>query len=85
VREPRNAARLVKQMDKGLWFCYSHCLSSSDSCLPILPVVKLHSLNEAKGKAIAEQINKAGGKAISVNGDVTDPAFPDRLVEETIK
>ncbi|KAK3827970.1 MAG: hypothetical protein J3Q66DRAFT_291726 [Benniella sp.] len=47
--------------------------------------VVVSDLDDAKGKAMAEQINKAGGKAISINGDVTDPAFPDRLVEETVK
>lgn len=38
-----------------------------------------------KGKAIAAQITQSGGKAIAVSGDVTDPAFPDRLIGETIK
>jgi 3-oxoacyl-[acyl-carrier protein] reductase len=38
-----------------------------------------------KGKAIAQQIIQAGGKAIAVSGDVTDLAFPDRLINETIK
>ncbi|GJJ74075.1 3-oxoacyl-[acyl-carrier protein] reductase [Entomortierella parvispora] len=47
--------------------------------------VVVSDLDDVKGKAIAEQINKAGGKAIAVSGDVTDPAFPDRLISETIK
>lgn len=47
--------------------------------------VVVSDLDDSKGKAIADQINKAGGKAISVNGDVTDPAFPERLIEETVK
>ncbi|KAI1308947.1 hypothetical protein EDD11_004156 [Mortierella claussenii] len=47
--------------------------------------VVVSDLDEAKGKAIAQQINNAGGKAIAVSGDVTDPAFSDRLIEETVK
>ncbi|KAG0313662.1 Methionine aminopeptidase 1 [Dissophora globulifera] len=47
--------------------------------------VVVSDLDEIKGKSIADQINKSGGKAISINGDVTDPAFPERLIEETVK
>ncbi|KAG0048627.1 Methionine aminopeptidase 1 [Gryganskiella cystojenkinii] len=47
--------------------------------------VVVSDLDEAKGKAVAEQIIKAGGKAIAVSGDVTDPAFPERVIGETIK
>ncbi|KAF9577973.1 Methionine aminopeptidase 1 [Lunasporangiospora selenospora] len=47
--------------------------------------VVVSDLDDVKGKAVAEEINKAGGKAIAVNGDVTDPTFPDRLIEETVK
>lgn len=34
---------------------------------------------------MAADINAAGGRAISVPGNVMDPAFPERLVEETVK
>ncbi|KAF9951383.1 hypothetical protein BGZ70_001011 [Mortierella alpina] len=47
--------------------------------------VVVSDLDDNKGKAIATQINQSGGKAIAVSGDVTDPAFPDRLIDETIK
>jgi 3-oxoacyl-[acyl-carrier protein] reductase len=40
---------------------------------------------EAKSKAVAEEIRKAGGQAISVSGDVTDPAFPEKLIGEAIR
>lgn len=47
--------------------------------------VALGSIDAVKGKAIVAQITQSGGKAIAVSGDVTDPAFPDRLIGETIK
>ncbi|KAF9422653.1 hypothetical protein BGZ94_008507 [Podila epigama] len=47
--------------------------------------VVVSDLDDVKGKAIVAQITQAGGKAIAVSGDVTDPAFPDRLIGETIK
>ncbi|KAI8594271.1 hypothetical protein EDD21DRAFT_99493 [Dissophora ornata] len=47
--------------------------------------VVVSDLDKTKGMAIAEQIITSGGKAISVSGDVTDPTFPERLIEETIE
>ncbi|KAK3833098.1 MAG: hypothetical protein JOS17DRAFT_741511 [Linnemannia elongata] len=47
--------------------------------------VVVSDLDDVKGKAIAQQIIQEGGKAIAVSGDVTDLAFPDRLINETIK
>ncbi|KAF8976093.1 hypothetical protein BGZ46_008581 [Entomortierella lignicola] len=47
--------------------------------------VVVSDLDDAKGQAIAKQIRESGGKAIAVSGDVTDLAFPDRLIGETIK
>ncbi|KAG0036955.1 Methionine aminopeptidase 1 [Podila clonocystis] len=47
--------------------------------------VVVSDLDDVKGKAIVAQITQSGGKAIAVSGDVTDPAFPDRLIGETIK
>lgn len=39
----------------------------------------------AKSDQVAADINAAGGKAISISGDILDPAFPERLIEETVK
>lgn len=39
----------------------------------------------AKAEQVAADINAAGGKAIAISGDILDPAFPERLVEETVK
>ncbi|KAF9208215.1 Methionine aminopeptidase 1 [Podila verticillata] len=47
--------------------------------------VVVSDLDDVKGKAIVAQITQSGGKAIAVSGGVTDPAFPDRLIGETIK
>ncbi|KAF9112122.1 hypothetical protein BGX27_003935 [Mortierella sp. AM989] len=47
--------------------------------------VVVSDLDDAKGQAIAKQINETGGKAIVVSGDVTDLSFPERLIGETIK
>lgn len=38
-----------------------------------------------KAKQVAADINAAGGKAIAVPGNVMDPEFAERLVEETVK
>lgn len=42
-------------------------------------------LHIAKSDQVAADINAAGGRAISVPGNVMDPAFPEKLVEETVK
>ena len=34
---------------------------------------------------VAKDIQKAGGTALAVPGDVTDPAFPQKIVEATIQ
>ncbi|KAG0292744.1 Methionine aminopeptidase 1 [Dissophora globulifera] len=47
--------------------------------------VVVSDLDDVKGKDIAQQIVAAGGKAIAVSGDVTDMAFPERVISETIK
>ncbi|KAG0241504.1 hypothetical protein BGW41_005813 [Actinomortierella wolfii] len=47
--------------------------------------VVVSDLDAAKGEAVAKEIIQNGGKAIAVSGDVTDPAFPERLIAETIK
>jgi hypothetical protein len=39
----------------------------------------------AKAERVAADINAAGGKAIAVPGDITDAAFPDRLIKSTIE
>jgi len=46
--------------------------------------VVVTDLDAKKSTAVAEDIKKNGGTAISIPGDITDPAFPDRLIKETI-
>ena len=43
------------------------------------------SFSSEKALAIAEEIKADGGQAIAVPGDVTDPEYPKKLVQETIK
>jgi len=47
-------------------------------------LVVVSDLDASKSDAVAAAINQAGGKAISVPGDVTDPAFPDKIVKATV-
>ncbi len=47
--------------------------------------VMLSGRDEARGRAVLEEIGKAGGTAEFTPGDVTDSAFCDRLVEATAK
>jgi 3-oxoacyl-[acyl-carrier protein] reductase len=42
--------------------------------------VVVNDLDEEPGRAVAGEIKAAGGKAIAVNGSVSDPGFPDRFV-----
>jgi len=35
--------------------------------------------------AVAMEIREGGGDAIAVAGDITDPAFPDALIQETVE
>jgi 3-oxoacyl-[acyl-carrier protein] reductase len=41
--------------------------------------------DEEPARAVAQEIESAGGKAIAVPGDVTDPEFPERLIAKTIE
>lgn len=47
--------------------------------------VVVTDIDAAKSNGVAKQIKDLGGEALSVPGDVTDPAFPDKIVSETIK
>lgn len=47
--------------------------------------VTVSDLDGSKAEAVVEEIKKAGGEAIAVAGDVTDPAFPKRVVSATIE
>jgi len=47
--------------------------------------VVVTDIDAKKSDAVAKEIKDAGGEAISVPGDVTDPAFPNKLIEATIK
>ncbi len=46
--------------------------------------VVVSDLDPAPAEETAAAIRNAGGKAIVVAGDVTDPAFPDQLVKSTL-
>ncbi|CAO3699181.1 unnamed protein product [Rhizopus stolonifer] len=48
-------------------------------------LVVVTDIDTAKSDQVAADINAAGGKAISISGDILDPAFPERLIEETVK
>ncbi|KAI8379367.1 uncharacterized protein BYT42DRAFT_568521 [Radiomyces spectabilis] len=48
-------------------------------------MVVVTDIDAAKSDQVAADINAAGGKAISVPGDVLSADFPERLVEETVK
>ncbi|KAI7883901.1 NAD(P)-binding protein [Lichtheimia hyalospora FSU 10163] len=48
-------------------------------------LVTVTDLDAAKSDQVAADINAAGGRAISVPGNVMDPAFPEKVVEETVK
>lgn len=55
-------------------------------CLRIIVLTHPHHfLHIAKSDQVAADINAAGGRAISVPGNVMDPAFPEKVVEETVK
>lgn len=46
--------------------------------------VVVSDLDPAPAEETAAAIRNAGGKAIIVAGDVTDPAFPDQLIKSTL-
>lgn len=47
--------------------------------------VVVSDIDAAKAQQVAKEIQKAGGTALAVPGDVTDPAFPQKIVEATIQ
>jgi 3-oxoacyl-[acyl-carrier protein] reductase len=47
--------------------------------------VVVSDLDAGKSLAVANEIKQKGGVAISVPGDVTDPAFPDHIMKATIE
>jgi len=46
--------------------------------------VVVTDLDAAKAKSVVDAIESAGGQAIAVPGDVTDAAYPEKLIKETI-
>ncbi|KAI9020985.1 hypothetical protein CLU79DRAFT_754593 [Phycomyces nitens] len=48
-------------------------------------LVVVTDIDAAKANQVASDINAAGGKAIAISGDITDPAFPENLIEGTVK
>eukprot|EP00667_Euglena_gracilis_P014948 EG_transcript_15524 len=46
--------------------------------------VVVTDVDAAKADAVVQEITAAGGTALAVNGDLMDPAFPERLVKATI-
>jgi len=47
--------------------------------------VVVSNIDQAKSDRVAAAIVAEGGSAISFPGDVTDPAFPDRILAHTVK
>ncbi|OBZ89431.1 3-oxoacyl-[acyl-carrier-protein] reductase FabG [Choanephora cucurbitarum] len=48
-------------------------------------LVVVTDIDAAKSDQVAADIRAAGLKAISIPGDILDPTFPERLIEETVK
>lgn len=46
--------------------------------------VVVNDLNAEPAEQVAAEITAAGGQALALAGDVTDPAFPDQLLDATI-
>ena len=46
--------------------------------------VVVHDVDEEPAQETAELIRRAGGQSLVVTGDITDPAFPETLVRNTI-
>ena len=46
--------------------------------------VAVSDLDNEPAQAVAEDIRQAGGDAVELCGDMTDPQFPEKLVSETI-
>jgi len=47
--------------------------------------VVVTDLDAAKSDAVVGEIKSTGGEAVSIPGDVTDIAFPEKLIKETIR
>lgn len=46
--------------------------------------VVVSDLDQEPSEGVASEIRRDGGKAISVHGDVTDPAFPDTIMKTAV-
>ncbi len=47
--------------------------------------VVVNDLNLEPAEEVVAEIKSAGGEAIAIAGDVTNPAFPDQLLQQTIE
>ncbi len=47
--------------------------------------VVVNDLDEAPARGVVDEITSAGGQALGVAGSVTDPAFPDRLLDAAVE
>lgn len=46
--------------------------------------VVVSDLDEAPAMEVVEEIKKAGGQAVACIGDITDPAFPEKLIKTAV-
>lgn len=73
----REGSALVTGGSRGIGAATARALA--DAGWPV--GVNFHSGAEAAEKVV-EEIEQAGGKAVALQGDVSDPAVPDRLLKE---
>ncbi|MCC6488456.1 MAG: SDR family oxidoreductase [Candidatus Hydrogenedentes bacterium] len=74
----RNHVAVVTGAGRGIGAATARLMAAEGAC------VVVSDLDAALAETVAAEIKASGGEAIAVAGDVTDPAFPDRLMKAAV-
>lgn len=74
----KNNIALLTGASSGLGFATANALAREGA------LIAINSRDESKLASARDQLTSAGAEVITLPGDITDPAVPARLVEETV-
>lgn len=75
----RNQVAIVTGAGRGIGAATAKLLANEGAS------VVVNDLNAEPAMLVVRAIEEAGGEAVAFNGDVTDPEFPDELMQATVE